>query len=287
MNRASQPSGSAASKRSAVSMSRLSSRTATVSVNSGSRVDNGEAVSAASSCRRRMSAFSSASRSNGSRRQAPGEVAPLGQLARGIADAVHRTVFGAARRSLRPHAAPQRPAQSLRRIFQLLVQATTGTLRRTAARARLGEHLEQRIDARFDRTLAQQVGTEAVNGADVGLLEPLNRVGEVLLHVRLGSALPQAFQLLADSQLQLAGRLLGERDRHHLLDRARPSRARAGCAARARWSCPCRPPPPRRWCRRARCGSGRGPPDREEAASMLMASSAGRSGRPSAPAPSC
>ena len=43
-------------------------------------------------------------------------------------------------------------------------------------RLRLGQHREQRIDARLDRTLAQQLGAEAVNGADVRFLERLQRL---------------------------------------------------------------------------------------------------------------
>ena len=50
--------------------------------------------------------------------------------------------------------------------------------------ARLGEHVEQRIRARFDRTFAQQIGAEAVDGADVRFFEPLDRVGQVRVNLR-------------------------------------------------------------------------------------------------------
>ena len=47
-----------------------------------------------------------------------------------------------------------------------------------AAGLRLGEHREQRIDARLDRALAQQLGAEPVNGVDVRFFERLERVLE-------------------------------------------------------------------------------------------------------------
>jgi hypothetical protein len=45
---------------------------------------------------------------------------------------------------------------------------------------RLGEDRKQRIDARFDRPLAQQLGAEAVDRVDVGFLERFERVLETL-----------------------------------------------------------------------------------------------------------
>jgi hypothetical protein len=61
--------------------------------------------------------------------------------------------------------------------------------------ARLGEHLEQGIDARLDRPFAQQIGAEAVNRADVRFLQALNGVGEVAPDVGRATPLAQALEL--------------------------------------------------------------------------------------------
>ena len=106
------------------------------------------------------------SRSNGGRVQAAGEVAPLRQVPRGPAQAIDRAVVAAER------GAPQRAPHAFGRIGQLLLQPASERLVEQPRRRRLGEDLEQRIDPRFDRALAQQVGAEAVDGADVRLLEP-------------------------------------------------------------------------------------------------------------------
>ena len=50
--------------------------------------------------------------------------------------------------------------------------------------ARLGQHLEQRIDPRFDRPLAQEVGAEAVDRADVRFLEALDRIRQAARGLR-------------------------------------------------------------------------------------------------------
>ena len=42
----------------------------------------------------------------------------------------------------------------------------------------LGQHCEQRIDARFDRPLAEEIGAKTVNGADLRLFEPAERAVE-------------------------------------------------------------------------------------------------------------
>ena len=85
---------------------------------------------------------------------------------------------------------------------------------------RFGQHREQRIDARLDRPLAQQVGAEAVDGADVRFLERLQRLVQACRAARRSGAPARAlaFERFAQPQLQLAGRLLGERDRDDLAD---------------------------------------------------------------------
>ena len=158
------------------------------------------------------------------------EVAPLGQLAAGPAKPLDRTVVVAAAVA-RPHAPPQRAPHAFGRLLELLVQPRVERLVEQPLGPRLGQHLEQRIDAGFDRPLAQQVGAEAVDRADVRLFEPLNGVGEVRARTSARDALPQALELLPDPQLQLARRLLGERDGDDLLD-ARAARRRARCRMR-------------------------------------------------------
>src|SRR5207245_375295 len=77
-----------------------------------------------------------------------------------------------------------------------------------------GRHPEERVDARLDRPLAEQVGAERVDRADARLLERAERVVE-----RLGG--PRASRLLdrlPEPELQLAGRGIGEGDRHHLVE---------------------------------------------------------------------
>ena len=69
----------------------------------------------------------------------------------------------------------------------------------------LGEHAEDRIDARLDRPLAQQVGAEPVNRADMRLFEVAYRFAEVTRHGSVGRRAALFFQPLAQAELQLAG----------------------------------------------------------------------------------
>ena len=149
-----------------------------------------------------------------------GEVAPLRELPRRVAQPLDRPVVAA------EGGAPQRPAHALGRIRQLLLEPSAERIVEQPRRRRLGEHFEQRIDARLDRPLAQQVGAEAVNGADVRFFQRLSaphRAGDA---VRRRSCDRRAFAIepLAQSQLQFAGGLLRERDGDDLVDRrSRPS----------------------------------------------------------------
>ena len=87
----------------------------------------------------------------------------------------------------------------------------------------LGGHLEEGIDLRLDRTLAEDVRAERVDRADAGGLELLERLIEpllleaalrvvlVLLLLRAGAdARARALDLGAEAELHLAGGLLGE-----------------------------------------------------------------------------
>jgi hypothetical protein len=181
-------------------------------------VDVAVSVSAASSCRCASVWPSAASRSKGSRRQGPSK-------------SRHSASSRAARRTVRTVAAVARPgapakraAHPFGRILELLLQPAAEGFVEQALRPRLGQHVEHGIDPRFDGTLAQEIGAEAVNRAHVRLLEPLNRIAEIRPHVAIAGTLPQTFELHAQPQLQLARRLFRERDRDDLLDARPPAR---------------------------------------------------------------
>src|SRR5262249_34139690 len=74
-------------------------------------------------------------------------------------------------------------------------------------------------DARFDRPLAQEVGAEAVNRAQVGFFEALDGLLETSCGIAARCGLDAcALELFAQPQLQLAGSLLAERHRDDLRD---------------------------------------------------------------------
>ena len=114
------------------------------------------------------------------RRPIPGvrEVARLGQRPAGAAQAIDRPAAVAAAAERRRARPAQRAAQSFGRVLQRLLQPRAERAAVDAVRLRLGEDGEQRIDARFDRPLAQQLGAEAVDGVDVRFLERLERLFE-------------------------------------------------------------------------------------------------------------
>ena len=114
-----------------------------------------------------------------------------------------------------------------RRILQRLLQPRAERAIVETIRLRLGQHGEQRIDARLDRPLAQQLRAEAVNRVDVRFLERLEGFFQqpaYLVIRRHGALLLQPFP---EPQLQLAGGLLGERHGDDLLHRRAPGREHA------------------------------------------------------------
>ena len=145
------------------------------------------------------------------------EITPLRQVPRRLAQPIDGPLVAA------EGAAAQRAAHAFRRIRQLFLQPAAERLVEQPPGRGLGEDLEQRVDPGFDRPLAQQVGAEAVNRADVRFLEPLERLvepGPPLGAGRRGRA--RAIETLAKPQLQLAGRLLRERHRDDLADVGAP-----------------------------------------------------------------
>ena len=78
---------------------------------------------------------------------------------------------------------------------------------------RFGEHDECGIDARLNGPLAQQLGAEPVNGADVRLFEVVHRLVQTRQLGRVsGVGRARSFQLFAQSELQLTRGLLAEGD---------------------------------------------------------------------------
>jgi hypothetical protein len=88
------------------------------------------------------------------------EVAPLDQL-----EAARRSrsigPSSSTRRPERAARAPQRAADAFRRILELLLKPRVERFLEQTLRLSLGQHAKQRIDARLDRPLAQQIGTES------------------------------------------------------------------------------------------------------------------------------
>src|SRR4029453_11102930 len=111
------------------------------------------------------------------RRPAPRrwEVAPFAQLAPRPPDPFDRPIVIVAAIA-RPDAAAKRALHTLRRILELDMQPLAKRFVEHALRARLGEHLEERVDAGLDGPLTQQISAETVDRADVRVLEPLDRI---------------------------------------------------------------------------------------------------------------
>ena len=82
----------------------------------------------------------------------------------------------------------------------------------------LGGDLEERIDPCLNRPLMQKVAAEGVYRADAGEFQLLKRADQpvALLRRRQGSRL---FDLAPQAKLHLAGRFLGEGDRHDPVER--------------------------------------------------------------------
>src|SRR6266850_5300149 len=138
------------------------------------------------------------------------KIAPLGEHAAGAAQAVDRAAATGAAAEGRRARPPERALQALGRIAQRLLEPRAERARVQTVRLRLGQDGEQRIDARLDGTLAQQLGAESVNGVDVGFFERLERVLERSADGPIGRFRALALQFLAQPELQLTRRLLRE-----------------------------------------------------------------------------
>ena len=129
---------------------------------------------------------------------------------------MHRRAEQAARPVLAGAAAEDAPHAGSRIGEHRFEPAVVGAVEEHAGDV-VGRHLEERVDARLDRPLAQQVGAEGVDRPDPCLLELRQRVGEEPARLR-GTARVVAAGLLdvgAETQLQLARCGVREGDRDH------------------------------------------------------------------------
>ena len=106
----------------------------------------------------------------------PRIIAPLGQRAAGAAQPIDGTVGGRAREPGKAARSPQRPPQALGRILQRLLQPRVEGARVQPIRLRLGHDGEERVDARLDGPLPQEIRAEAVDRVDVRFLELRERL---------------------------------------------------------------------------------------------------------------
>ena len=136
------------------------------------------------------------------------EVAPVHQLERRLPRDRARP---RARRQIAP---PQQPPHPFAGMVEDFLEPSLERGVEHLARHVLGRDLEHRIDLRFHRPLAQQVGAERMNRPDARFFQLLERQIEARAPFaqRFG-ALPRALDFRAQPQLQLARRLLGERHR--------------------------------------------------------------------------
>ena len=170
-----------------------------------------------------------------------GEITPLRQLQSCAAQSLERGVLvclSHPRQAARP---TERTPDTLGRVLETFFEPAGKRLIEETLGLPLGEHAEQRVDPCFDGTLAEQVGAEPVNGADVRLLEVLDGV----LETRCGGGIARRAALLVQplpqAKLQLARGLLGERHGNDLVHARAPGREHQenpvhelGCLARTR-----------------------------------------------------
>ena len=149
-----------------------------------------------------------------------GVVAPIHQLLAGVLERLHRRTLGL---RAAPRLAPRQPRQRAPQRFgprvQLPLKPQIEGSAPQAVGFRLGELFEVRIDARFHRTLAQDLRAEAVDGADGRFFQTLQRVFEVVALLRIGTRGARFVEFLAQPDLQLAGRFVGEGHGHNLVHR--------------------------------------------------------------------
>jgi hypothetical protein len=143
------------------------------------------------------------------------EVAPLGQREAGATKPLGRAILGLPGSAAAAGPA-QRPAHAFRRFRNYRLEPTRKRLIEQPLCLTLGQYAKQRIDRGLHRPLAEEVGTESVNRADVCLFEILHRRVEPAVDVACGGVTALVFEFLAKPELQLSCCLLREGDRHDL-----------------------------------------------------------------------
>ena len=154
------------------------------------------------------------------------EVTPLGEGGRRLPKTLGRALL-VVMLSEPPGRPPlERATHPLGRLVQRLLQPPIERLSKGARRLSVSQYIEPRVHTCLDRPLVQQVGTEAVDSADLRLFEVRNRMLDVREPRRTvgggNQLVAGTLEPLAKPQLQLAGRLLGKGHRQHLVD-ARPA----------------------------------------------------------------
>jgi hypothetical protein len=141
------------------------------------------------------------------------QIPPVGELPARPTKPVHRIVVR------RPP--PQRASHTLRRRFERLGEPRAEHAAIERFRLRLGQHVEPRIDTGFHRPLVEHVVAEPVNGRHARFLEPGDRLFQAPAAGRPRlRALPRELEAGPQAELQLARRLLGERQGRDAVDAA-------------------------------------------------------------------
>ena len=148
------------------------------------------------------------------------EIAPLNQLPAGVPQSIDRTFLLVCEcAESGKDRTPKRTLDAFGRIGELFLEPGLKRGVVHPARLRFGEDLEQRIDARFDGTLAKEVGAEAVNRADLSFFElgdgGVQAIGATEVapyRCAIGCRTSGFFEGFAESQLQLAGGFFGKGD---------------------------------------------------------------------------
>ena len=191
-------------------------RAGAVDRKSGSSRSAGSRVSVAKTASRRPARRCGAAIERRGRAPLAAEVAPLASSQPARSQPPHRPAI-----VVEPRASERAPDAGGRRL-EARPETSRERLVEQARGLRLGEHHEQRIDARLDRALAQQVGAEAVNGADVRLFEVASASSE-RVRVATSAVARGALRASPQPQLELARRLLGEGDRDDAIDGGPPA----------------------------------------------------------------
>jgi hypothetical protein len=143
------------------------------------------------------------------------EVAPAGHLPARAPKPVDRIAV--------ERAPAERAPQAFGRSLELLGQPGVEGAAVERLGLGLGQHLEARIRSRFDGPLVEEIVAEAVDRANARLFQVRDRVLEPRApRASFGRALALLLEPGAQPELQLAGRLLGERERRDRLDGSPP-----------------------------------------------------------------